>query len=316
MPTFTTHPNELNSAMPRWCRGWSAIGVMSGGFTLLVLAALAGMVGLFVWQSLPVWGHEGIGYVTGARWHCRHDTFGSLAMIYGTIVVSLIAILLAAPLGVGAAVFTSEYLPQRLRLVVKAGIELLAGIPSVVYGLLGVLVLRNYVYDGLNWLGMQPLSGDMLLTAGLLLAVMILPTVMTLADDALRAVPGSQRQAARGLGLNHAQSILFVSLPQARRGLFAAVLLALGRALGETIAVFLVVGRQDNQFPESLLSLKPLLEAGQTLTSKLGGAETNIAYGDPLHWAAMVGLGLVLLVIVGSITLISGWLERRGPFNA
>ncbi len=316
MPTFSTHSNQLYSTTPRRWRGWSAIGVMSGGFTILVLAALAGMVGLFVWQSLPVWGHEGSGYVTGASWHYRRDTFGSLSMIYGTIVVAMIAILLAAPLGIGAAVFTSEYLPLRLRLVVKMSIELLAGIPSVVYGLLGVLVLRNYVYDGVSSLGLEPLSGDMLLTAGLLLAVMILPTVMTLADDALRAVPGSQRQAARGLGLNHAQSIFFISLPQARRGLFAAVLLALGRALGETIAVFLVVGRQDNQLPESLISLKPLIEAGQTLTSKLGGAETNIAYGDPLHWAAIVGLGLLLLMIVGTITLISGWLERRGPSNA
>src|SRR5690606_19663395 len=111
------------------------------------------------------------------------------------------ALLLAAPLGLGAAVFTAEFLPQRLRLAVKMAIELLAGIPSVVYGLLGVLVLRNHVYDGLHALGFDPLSGDSLLTAGLLLAVMILPTIMTLADDALRAVPAAQRTAARGLGL-------------------------------------------------------------------------------------------------------------------
>src|SRR5947208_1585453 len=133
------------------------------------------------------------------------------------------------------------------------------------------------------------------LTAGLWLAVMVLPTIMTLADDALRGVPAQQRLAARGLGLTRAQTVLSVVLPQARRGLVAAVLLGLGRALGETIAVFLVVGRQDNQWPEKLLSLRPLIAPGQTLTSKLGGSETFIAYADSLHWGAIVGLAIVLL---------------------
>ena len=198
----------------------------------------------------------------------------------------------------------------------KLLIELLAGIPSVVYGLLGVLLLRDYVYTALNWLGLAPLSGDSLLTAGLLLAVMILPTVMTLAEDALRAVPGTQRQAARGLGLSRGQTILTVAVPQAYRGLVAALLLALGRAFGETIAVFLVVGRQDNQWPKSLLSVEPLISAGQTLSTKLGGAETNIAFGDPLHWAAMVGLGLLLLSLAALVTVLGAWLQGRQVSDA
>src|SRR5262249_45972188 len=156
-----------------------------------------------------------------------------------------------------------------------------------------------------------PLSGDTLLTAALLLAVMILPTIMTLADDALRDVPSAQRLAARGLGLTHTEAVFSVTLPQAGRGICSAVLLGLGRALGETIAVFLVVGRQDNQWPESLWSLQPLIKAGQTLTSKLGGSETNIAYGDPLHWAAIVGLGLILLVVTGMVTFFGIRLSNR-----
>src|SRR6185436_7713893 len=155
-------------------------------------------------------------------------------------------------------------------------------------------------------------TGDTLLTAGILLAVMILPTVVTLADDALRGVPASQRQAAQALGLTRTEAILAVSLPQALPGLLAAVLLGLGRALGETIAVFMVVGRQDNQWPESLLSLRPLLEPGQTLTTKLGGTETFIAYSEPLHWAAMVGLALVLLLLVLGVTLGGALLGRSG----
>lgn len=292
-------------------RSWTATRAMSYLFSSIALLFVGGMLVVFLEQSFPLWSHEGTGYFTGKIWYFRQAQFGTLPMLYGTAAVSAVALLVAAPIGIGAAVFAAEYLPARPRLMLKLLIELLAGIPSVVYGLLGILVLRNYIYDGLRAVGLDPLTGDSLLTAGLLLAAMILPTVMTLSDDALEGVPAQQRQAARGLGLTHAETILCVSLPQARRGLVAAVLLALGRAMGETIAVFLVVGRQDNQWPANLLSLNPLINAGQTITSKLGGAETNIAYGDPLHWGAIVGLGLLLLVSVVTVTFLGVWLERR-----
>ncbi len=278
-------------------------------FSLVAIGALAFMVGIFGWQSVPVWQHEGWGYVGGTKWFFRQQEFGAWPMIYGSIVVSAIALILAAPLGVGAAICTAEYLPRGLRLAVKVLIELLAGVPSVVYGLLGVLLLRNWIYD--LFARFDPLSGDTLLTAGVLLAVMVLPTVVTLSDDALRAVPAAQRRAARALGLTRAETVLHVALPQARRGIGSALLLAIGRAFGETIAVFLVVGRQDNNLPERLLSFRSLLESGQTLTSKLGGSETNIAYGDPLHWAAIVGLGLILLVLTGGFTVLGMALARR-----
>jgi len=309
-PTRVLTPGESLFLAPR--RQWDLVRASSYGFTAVTVLALAVALTLLVWQNLPIWGHSGEGYFTGKNWYFRHQAFGMLPMLYGTIAVSVIALLLAGPIGIGAAVFAGEYLPARARMVMKLMIELLAGIPSVVYGLLGILILRNYVYDSLRAMGMDPLSGDSLLTAGLLLAVMVLPTVMTLADDALRGVSPIQRQAARGLGLSQGQSILFVLLPQAGRGLVAAVLLALGRALGEAIAVFLVVGRQDNQWPRFPFAPDSLINAGQTLASKLGGAETNIAYGDPVHWAAVVGLGLILLSVVITVTLLSAWIQRRG----
>lgn len=284
-----------------WTRGASLT------FTAISVAFLGGMLVLFLWQSLPVWRHEGIAYLTGSRWFYRQQEFGILPMIYGTFAVSLIALALAAPLGLGAALFTAEVLTGRWRMVVKILVELLAGVPSVVYGLLGILFLRDWIYQLLT--PFDPLSGDTLLTAGVLLAAMILPTIMTLSDDALRWVPARQRQAARGLGLTRAETALAISLPQASRGIIAAVFLALGRALGETIAVFLVVGRQDNV--GNLFSLRPLVEAGQTLTTKLGGSEVHIAYGHPLHWAAIVGLGLVLLAIVAGVTGFGTWLMRE-----
>jgi phosphate transport system permease protein len=292
----------------RRARRWSLTRALSFGFSALAVGVVLAMLAVFVAQSLPVWGHAGLGFVSETRWFYRSAEFGALPMLYGTLVVSLIALLLAAPVGIGAAIFATEFVHPRLRLALKIVIELLAGIPSVVYGLLGILLLREWIYRALT--PFDPLSGDTLLTAGVLLALMVLPTVMTLSDDALHGVPAPQRLAARALGLTQAETILSVSLPQAAPGILAAVLLGLGRALGETIAVFLVVGRQDNQWPESLFLPRPIIEAGQTLTSKLGGSETHIAYGDPLHWAAMAGLGLLLLALVGVVTLAGARLMR------
>lgn len=284
--------------------------LLSWVFTGVSVLFLASLVVVFCWQSLPVWPEVGREYLWGTQWFYRQHIFGTLSMIYGTAAVALIALLLAVPVGIGAAICTSELLPSRTRLGVKILIELLAGIPSVVYGLLGILFLRDWVYRALTpW---DPLSGDTLLTAGILVGVMILPTVMTLTDDALRGVSSLQRQAARGLGLNRTETICAVVVPQAWPGMLAAILLAFGRALGEMIAVFLVVGRQDNQWPRTLVSLQPLIQSGQTLASKLGGSETNIAYGDPLHWAAIISLGLLLLIMVMGVTLLAFRFTERG----
>lgn len=283
-------------------RGTDLLLLVSWAGSTLTAATVVGLLALLVIQSLPAWRQAGLeGLLLGEVWFYRGRQFGALPMIYGTLVVAGVALLLAAPLGLGAAIFTAEGLSGRSRLAIKGAIELLAGVPSVVYGLLGVLLLREVVFRVIEPFG--PLSGDTLLTGGVLLAVMILPTVMTFADDALRGVSASQRQAARALGLTRTEATLRVVLPQAAPGLLAAVLLGLGRALGETIAVFLVVGRMDNHLPESWLDAEPLVRPGQTLTSKLGGSETFLAYGDPLHWAAISALALVLLLGVAAVTL-------------
>lgn len=272
-------------------------------FATIVLLTLVSMAALFFWQSLPVWRSEGVlGHLFGKQWFFRGESFGLRSMLFGTFTVAMIAMLVAVPLGIGAAIFSSEFLTNRPRLVVKALVELLAGVPSVVYGLLGVLILRGWIYEGLNLR-----TGDTLLTAGLLLGIMVLPTVMTLCDDALQTVPMKFRRAARGLGLNRSEAILYGVLPQARAGMVAAILLGFGRAIGETIAVFLVVGRQDNRMP----SLDAILSPGQTLTSKLGGSELNIAYGDSLHWGAMMGAALVLLLISIGVTILGRRLIHR-----
>ena len=294
-------------------QSFSVTALLAWGFSAVTLAALLLGFCLLVKDSLPVWQQEGTGFISGTKWFFREQIFGAAPMIYGSFIVSLLAVLMAAPLGILTALFGTEFLPRRLRMPVKATTELLAGIPSVVYGLLGVVLLRDWVYTALE--PFDPLSGDTLFTAAVLLAIMILPTLMSLADEAFSSVSGAQRAAARGLAMGRAQTALFVVIPQALPGLVAALLLAFGRAIGETIAVFLVVGRQDNQWPDNFVSLQPLIASGQTLTSKLGGSETNIAYGDPLHWGAMSGLGLLLLLIITLVTLTGLGLQhltRRG----
>ncbi|MGH3822146.1 MAG: PstC family ABC transporter permease [Pseudonocardiaceae bacterium] len=176
--------------------------------------------------------------------------------------------------------------------------ELLAAIPSIVYGLIGIAVLRPVVSTVFGTPG-----GEGLLTAGLVLAVMVLPTVVAVSIDALSAVAPQTREAAAAVGLTRSEVIYSAVLPEARPGMRAAVLLGLARALGETIAVFLVIGRADGRLPAPVDALAALVHPGQTLTTKLGGPEPVLAGALGAHRAALSALGLLLLVLVAVITL-------------
>jgi phosphate transport system permease protein len=286
---------------------WLSLGF--GGLSALFIGALLSVLCLWIREAWPALSAYGVRFVSGGEWFYRDRQFGAAAMIYGSVVVSLGALVLAAPLAFGTAIFISEWAPRRLRPWLKAGVEFLASIPSVVYGLLGILYLRNWMSDLLA--AFEPFSGDMLLTAAVLLAVMILPTITTFSEDSLRSVPAAQRFAARGLALNRGETIRRVVLPQAWPGMLGAALLGLGRGLGETIAVFLVIGRLDNQLPDGLLDFLRLVEPGQTLTSKLGGPEAHISMGDPLHWGAMLTLGLVLLGVSSAFVCFGTLLRGR-----
>ena len=284
-------------------RRFDALHLIVAALSLLTAITVGAIVWFLAAGSITVFRHEGLAFFTKNHWYYRKEAFEAAAMLYGTAVVSAIAILLATPLAFATAIVSSEILTERLRLALKLLIELLAGVPSVIYGLLGVLFLRNWMSSLFVRLRWNADSGDTLLTAGVLLAVMILPTLMTLFDDSFRSVAARDRDAARGLGLTRAEMLGSVVIPQAMPGLLSAVLLALGRALGETIAVFLVVGRADNRLPRLGTLAHSLVDAGQTITSKLGGAETNIAVGEPLHTSALLALALTLFVAVVGITL-------------
>ena len=286
---------------PSWVPGLTAVGGIGLALsTLLVLGfALAGVhAGPVTWAGL----------LGGTVWDPVGGVFGAASMVYGTVAVSALSLLIAVPLGWAAAVGLSEHVPPRLARPLRTGVELLAAVPSIVYGLVGIALVRPLVAS----VGDVP-GGDSLLAAGLVLGVMVLPTVVAVSVDALAAVPAGVREAAAALGLTRSEVVRSAVLPLARPGLRAAVLLGLARALGETIAVFLVIGRADGRLPRPGHVLQSLFEPGQTLTTKLGGPEPVLAGAVGPHRAALSALALLLLGTVALTTVLgAGGLRRRG----
>lgn len=243
------------------------------------------------WQAITQTGWR----LLTSAWNPSKAQFGILSMLYGSAMVTLLALGFALPLGVLTAVFVSEILPDRHRFAVKSLLELLAGIPSIIYGLIGVAFLSAWIGDLFDLR-----SGRTVLAAGILLAIMVLPTIITLSDDALHNVPQQYREAAHGLGLYKYEVIKSAVLPIAKADIMGAALLALGRALGETMAVMLVIGSID-KIPQPVFNV---LVPGQTITSKLGREISESAFGSQ-HFSAMILMGLILLVIVLGLTTVA-----------
>jgi phosphate transport system permease protein len=244
--------------------------------------------------------------LSSAVWDPARNSFGAVAMIWGTAAVAALALLIAAPVGWAAAIAISELAPRRCKAVSRSACEVLAVVPSIVYGLIGVVYVRPFV----SRLGDVP-GGDSLLAAGLVLAVMVLPTIIALSVDALNATPAGVREAAAACGLKRSEVIRDAVLPFVKSGFRAAALLGLARALGETVAVYLVVGRADGRIPRSPGDvLERLIHPGQTLTTKLNGPESLLAGTSGAHWAAMCALGVLLLAAVATLTIVG---QRGGP---
>ncbi len=276
----------------------SASGRIGKGY-VLASTYFSGMIVLVILAFLVINSWEAISHagwrLFSETWNPPKGKFGILPMIYGSLAVTVIALFIAVPLGLLTAIFTAEVLPPRLRLYVKSMLELLAGIPSIIFGLIGVVFFSAWIQTLFD---LQ--SGRTILTAGVLLAIMVLPTIITLSDDALHNVPRQYREAAGGLGLYKYEVIMSAVLPNARTDILGAVLLALGRSLGETMAVMLVIGSID-KIPAPLFNF---LVPAQTITSKLGREIAETAFGS-LHFSAMIFMGLILLIFVLALTFIS-----------
>jgi phosphate transport system permease protein len=267
-----------------------------------VLLLLTGVLVSLVIGSLPALRTFGFGFITGERWNPVTEKFGALAPIYGTLVTSLIAMLIAVPVGLMIAFFLTELCPQWLRRPIGIAIELLAGIPSIIYGIWGLFIFAPVLQQTLQPFlirtlgdvpGIAPLFtgppyGIGMLTAGLILAIMVLPFVTSISRDVFEAVPAVLKEAAYGIGCTTWEVVRYVVLPYARVGVIGGVMLGLGRALGETMAVTFVIGNAHKVSAS-------LLAPGTTISATIANEFTE-AVGD-LYTSALIALGLILFVI-------------------
>lgn len=262
---------------------------------LLTVAAMVLMLGRAAWPSITAFGWR---FLITSTWDPVAEHFGALPLIYGTLISSLLALVIAVPLGIGAAIYLSELAPVWIRPVVCFLVELLAAVPSVVYGLWGIAVmapfLRTYVQPALGaTLGLLPLFqgppyGVGMLAAGIILAIMIVPFIIAVSREVLQAVPNTQREAALALGATRWETTRLAVLRYGKSGLIGAALLGLGRALGETMAVTMLIGNR----PEIAVSL---FAPGYTMASMLANEFTEAT--SDLYLSALVEVGLLLFIV-------------------
>ncbi len=245
--------------------------------SVLLICIFLFMTGLPAIQEIG-WGN----FLFGIVWRPANNLFGIFPMIIGSLYVTAGALVTGVPIGILTAVFMAHFCPERWYRPLKAAINLMAGIPSVVYGFFGLVVLVPFVRDNIGGFGMG------VLTASVLLGLMILPTIISVSEAAIRAVPSSYYEGGLALGASHERSIFFAVLPAAKRGILAAVILGIGRAIGETMAVIMVAGNQAI-LPTSLTS------GVRTLTTNI---VMEMGYSSGLHREALIGTAVVLFIFV------------------
>lgn len=270
-------------------------GIFMAAAAVSILAV--GLICVFLFANgLPAIGKIGIpDFLLGQKWKPSNDIYGIFPMILGSIYVTAGAVLIGVPMGILCAVFLAWFCPKQLYRIIKPAIELLAGIPSVVYGFFGLVVLvpmMQQLFGG---------SGKGILTAAVLLGIMILPTIIGVSESSLRAVPKAYYEGALGLGATHERSVFFVVLPAAKQGILAGVILGVGRAIGETMAVVMIAGNQPI-VPNSIFS------GVRTMTANI---VMEMGYATDLHREALLGTAVVLFVFILLINLCFSVLRRR-----
>ena len=274
-------------------------GIMHALFLICACVSILAVVLICVYlfaSGVPAIGEIGVtDFLFGTKWKPSSGYYGIFPMIIGSILVTGIAVVIGVSIGILCAVFMSHYCPKKLYRFVKPAINLLAGIPSIVYGFFGLVVIVPIMKELFGG------SGKSLLTAGILLGIMILPTVIKTTESSLNAVPKSYYEGALALGATHERSVFFASLPAAKSGILAAIILGVGRAIGETMAVILVAGNQT-VIPKSITS------GIRTLTSNI---VMEMGYAGGLHREALIATGVVLFVFILIINLCFSALKRR-----
>ncbi len=283
---------------------------------IAVLIILGGVIASLIQGSIPAFQAFGFGFLTMQVWNPVTDRYGALAPVYGTVVTSLIAMLIAVPVGLGIAIFLSELCPDVLRRPIGIAIELLAGIPSIIYGIWGLFVfapfLQQYVQPALiglfghvpvlSTLFAGPPYGIGMLTAGFILAIMVLPFITAISRDVFNTVPQLLKEAGYGGGCTTWEVVRFIVIPYTRVGILGGVMLGLGRALGETMAVTFVIGNA-HKISASLL-------APATTISAVIANEFTEAVSD-LYTSALIELGLILFVITFFVLAVARFMLMR-----
>lgn len=259
--------------------------------------ALVAMICFFLFANgLPTIGKIGVSdFLLGQKWRPNNDIYGILPMIMGSLYVTLGACITGVPIGILTAVFMARFCPVSIYKYLKPAVELLAGIPSVIYGFFGLVVMVPFIRD--NFGG----TGSSMLTASLLLGMMILPTLISVAEAALRAVPDSYYEGALALGAGHVRSVFFTVVPAAKSGIMAAIILGVGRAIGETMAVIMVAGNQA-RMPQGLF------EGVRTMTTNI---VIEMGYAADLHRDALIATAVVLFIFIMLINLTFSYLKGK-----
>lgn len=237
-------------------------------------------------------------FLLGKEWRPGNDIYGIFPMIIGSIYVTAGAVLVGVPIGLLTAVFMARYCPKKLYKIVKPAVDLLAGIPSVVYGFFGMVVIVPFVRTAFAGQG----NGSSIVSASLLLGMMILPTIISQSEASLRAVPDSYYEGSLALGATHERSVFCAVLPAARSGILAGIILGVGRAIGETMAVIMVAGNQA-RMPQSIF------QGVRTLTANI---VIEMGYAEGLHREALIATGVVLFVFILIINLTFSVVKMRG----
>lgn len=247
-------------------------------------------------NGIPAIGKIGVfKFLLGTKWKPGNDIYGILPMILGSLYVTAGAIIIGVPIGLLTAVFLAKFCPKGLYKILKPATELMAGVPSVVYGFFGLVVLVPLVQ---NIFGV---AGNTMLTASVLLGIMILPTIIGVSESSIRAVPGSYYEGSLALGASHERSVFFATLPAARSGILAGVVLGIGRAIGETMAVVMVAGNKA-RMPQGLL------DGVRTMTANI---VMEMGYATDLHREALIATAVVLFVFILMINVTFSLLRRK-----
>ncbi|HZH52389.1 MAG TPA: phosphate ABC transporter permease subunit PstC [Microvirga sp.] len=297
-----------------------AFRLASLGSALLVLIVLAGIIGSMIYGGWPALREFGLGFITSSAWDVQQDQYGAWVAIVGTLTSALIALVLGVPISLGIAIFLTQLCPPWLKRPIATTIELLAAVPSIIYGMWGLFVFAplfaqyvqipvSSIVEGIPILGTvlyaRVPSGVGVLTAGIILAIMIIPFIASITRDILDQIPPVMRESAYGIGCTTWEVVRYVLVPQVGVSIIGAVMLGLGRALGETMAVTFVVGNANR------LSLS-LFDPGSTIASRIAN-EFNEAIGLQLN--ALLALGCILFLVTFSVLVVARFLVARATIK-